>query len=278
MKTLYISDLDGTLLTPNATLSNGTIVTMNKLLGEVLEFTCATARTPASVSYILSPLDIKVPAIMMNGVIIYNLASKRYEKVEYLEEKYFETILNYMRDLNLKAFIYGIHNNKLSTYYESISNDAMNTFMMERVTRYHKVFTQVDSFDQITRKDVIYCLFLDKKNVLDPLYNLVKDMDDISCSYYKDVYFDDIYCLELFSKNATKYNGVKYIKETYGYDKIVAFGDNLNDIPMFQASDDCYAMSNAKPELKALANEIIGSNKEDGVAAYLEYLWKLNKL
>ena len=278
MKTLYISDLDGTLLTPNATLSNGTIVTMNKLLGEGLEFTCATARTPASVSYILSPLDIKVPAIMMNGVIIYNLASKRYEKVEYLEEKYFETILNYMRDLNLKAFIYGIHNNILSTYYESISNDAMNTFMMERVTRYHKVFTQVDSFDQITRKDVIYCLFLDKKNVLDPLYDLVKDMDDISCSYYKDVYFDDIYCLELFSKNATKYNGVKYIKETYGYDKIVSFGDNLNDIPMFQASDDCYAMSNAKPELKALANEIIGSNKEDGVAAYLEYLWKLNKL
>ena len=278
MKTLYISDLDGTLLTPNATLSNGTIVTMNKLLAEGLEFTCATARTPASVSYILSPLDIKVPAIMMNGVIIYNLANKRYEKVEYLEEKYFETILNYMRDLNLKAFIYGIHNNILSTYYESISNDAMNTFMMERVTRYHKVFTQVDSFDQITRKDVIYCLFLDKKNVLDPLYDLVKDMDDISCSYYKDVYFDDIYCLELFSKNATKYNGVKYIKETYGYDKIVAFGDNLNDIPMFQASDDCYAMSNAKPELKALANEIIGSNKEDGVAAYLEYLWTLNKL
>ena len=278
MKTLYISDLDGTLLTPNATLSNGTIVTMNKLLAEGLEFTCATARTPASVSYILSPLDIKVPAIMMNGVIIYNLANKRYEKVEYLEEKYFETILNYMRDLNLKAFIYGIHNNILSTYYESISNDAMNTFMMERVTRYHKVFTQVDSFDQITRKDVIYCLFLDKKNVLDPLYDLVKDMDDISCSYYKDVYFDDIYCLELFSKNATKYNGVKYIKETYGYDKIVAFGDNLNDIPMFQASDDCYAMSNAKPELKALANDIIGSNKEDGVAAYLEYLWTLNKL
>jgi len=278
MKTLYISDLDGTLLTPNATLSNGTIVTMNKLLAEGLEFTCATARTPASVSYILAPLDIKVPAIMMNGVIIYNLDSKRYEKVEYLEEKYFETILNYMRDLNLKAFIYGIHNNNLSTYYESISNDAMNTFMMERVTRYNKIFTHVDSFDQITRKDVIYCLFLDKKNVLDPLYNLVKDMDEISCSYYKDVYFDDIYCLELFSKNATKYNGVKYIKETYGYDKIVAFGDNLNDIPMFQASDDCYAMSNAKPELKQIADEIIGSNKEDGVAAYLEYLWKHKKL
>lgn len=274
MQTLYITDLDGTLLTPNAVLSDETIAILNKLMEQGLEFTCATARTPATVTYILEPLDIHVPAIMMNGVLIYDLATKIYEKVEYLEEEYFAQILNYMRDLNLKAFVYGIHNNTLSTYYESISNDAMNTFMMERVTRYNKVFTQVESFDRINRKDVIYCLFLDKKNVLDPLYNLVKDMKDISCSFYKDVYFDDIYCLEVYNKNATKYNGVKYIKETYGYDRIVAFGDNLNDIPLFKASDECYAVSNARPELKEMAHAIIESNTEDGVANYLEEIWK----
>lgn len=274
MKTLYITDLDGTLLTPNAVLSDETITILNKLMEQGLEFTCATARTPATVRHILKPLNITVPAIMMNGVLIYDLANEKYEKVEYLEENQYLPIFDYMKELNLKGFVYGVRNDTLATYYETISNDAMNTFMMERVTKYQKVFTKVDSFYDINRSDIIYILLLDKKEILDPVYDFVKKREDISCSYYKDVYFDDIYCLEVYSKKATKYNGVKYIKERYGYDQIISFGDNLNDIPMFEASDKSYAVANARPELKQLAHKVIGSNVENGVAKYLEEIWK----
>jgi hydroxymethylpyrimidine pyrophosphatase-like HAD family hydrolase len=59
------------------------------------------------------------------------------------------------------------------------------------------------------------------------------------------------------------------IKELYGFDKVICFGDGVNDIPMFEISDECYAVSNAVPELKEKAAGIIGSNENDGVAKWL---------
>ena len=38
---------------------------------------------------------------------------------------------------------------------------------------------------------------------------------------------------------------------------------------MFEAADECYAMANADPQLKARATAVIGSNDDDGVARWL---------
>ena len=43
----------------------------------------------------------------------------------------------------------------------------------------------------------------------------------------------------------------------------------INDIPMFEISDECYAVENAVGELKAFATGVIESNEEDGVAKWL---------
>ena len=50
---------------------------------------------------------------------------------------------------------------------------------------------------------------------------------------------------------------------------MVSFGDAINDIPMFQISDECYAMENAVDELKEIATGVIGSNNADGVVKWL---------
>ena len=54
-----------------------------------------------------------------------------------------------------------------------------------------------------------------------------------------------------------------------GCDKLVVFGDNINDIPMFEVADECYATENAVPELKAIATGIISTNDDDGVAHWI---------
>jgi hypothetical protein len=61
-----------------------------------------------------------------------------------------------------------------------------------------------------------------------------------------------------------------FLKEKYGFERIVSFGDNLNDIPLFRASDECYAVANAKAELKEIATSVIESNVNDGVAKWLD--------
>ena len=51
MKTLYVSDLDGTLLNSNTALTDTTIETINALVEEGMEFTFATARSITSASH-----------------------------------------------------------------------------------------------------------------------------------------------------------------------------------------------------------------------------------
>ncbi len=70
-------------------------------------------------------------------------------------------------------------------------------------------------------------------------------------------------------KKATKANAILKIKELWKCDKIISFGDAINDIPMFKISDACYAVENAVPELKELASGIIDSNENDGVVKWL---------
>jgi Predicted hydrolases of the HAD superfamily len=55
----------------------------------------------------------------------------------------------------------------------------------------------------------------------------------------------------------------------FGCSKIISFGDSINDIPMFEISDECYAVENAVDEIKAVATGIIDSNEDDGVAKWL---------
>jgi len=51
---------------------------------------------------------------------------------------------------------------------------------------------------------------------------------------------------------------------------MVVFGDNLNDLSMFQVADERYAVANAVQELKEIATGVIESNDNDGVARWLK--------
>lgn len=71
-------------------------------------------------------------------------------------------------------------------------------------------------------------------------------------------------------KNATKANAIQYLKQIYKDEKIVCFGDAINDISMFKVADESYATQNAVLPLKEVASGIIGSNHDDGVALWLQ--------
>lgn len=270
MNKLYVSDLDGTLLNSKIVLSNYTIDTINELIRQGLHFTIATARTAASVSKILEPLDLDIPVILMNGVIVYHLKTKKYLKINTLPFEHYDTIVDVLNKNNLTGFVYEVKDNKLSTYYETLESDGMKEFHDERVTKYNKVFTKVNNFYEIKSPNIIYFALIDSKEVLLPAYEALKDIPGLSIAFYKDIYSnEDNYYLEIFSDKATKYNGVKYLQENYNYDYMIGFGDNLNDLPLFHACNETCAVDNAKEELKSIANYIINSNEEDGVAKFI---------
>ena len=70
-------------------------------------------------------------------------------------------------------------------------------------------------------------------------------------------------------KDVTKASAVQKLKQITQRDYVVVFGDGINDLEMFEVADECYAMSNAEPELKAAAKDGIESHDDDGVAHWL---------
>ncbi|MDF2538754.1 MAG: hypothetical protein K0S76_1775 [Herbinix sp.] len=270
MKTLYISDLDGTLLQPNVELSEHTITVLNDFMNQGLLFSVATARSIASVKPILKDLKVSVPIVLMNGVCIYDLNKKEYIKVETFRKDSIAFLMTLISSYHLKGFIYTIKDGKLATYYEDLSSKPLRDFYEERVNRYQKQFIQVEHFASLIEEPIIYFSLLDHKEKLEPIYCLVEEIPDLNCTMYKDNYSSDWWYLEIFSNNASKYHAVKFLREYLKLDRIVCFGDNRNDIPLFAASDYRLAVANAVDELKDKADEVIGSNIDNGVAAWLE--------
>ena len=84
--------------------------------------------------------------------------------------------------------------------------------------------------------------------------------------------------IDITLKNVSKGNAVKIFTNYYNLslDNIAVFGDNDNDISMLNVTKNSFAMGNATEEVKNIANFVIDSNNEDGVAkAIKKYILKI---
>lgn len=68
----------------------------------------------------------------------------------------------------------------------------------------------------------------------------------------------------------TKAEAIDYLAKQCHAERVVVFGDNLNDLLMMEIADHSVAVGNAFKEVKEQANEIIGCNDEDAVAKWIE--------
>lgn len=269
-KTIYISDLDGTLLDPNAEISEYAEKTLNRLISQGVNFTIATARTGASAFKILKNVGFRMPIALMNGVLVYDMTQSAYIKKEAIETPAARSIIAIFRRHGISGFMYGLVKGEVATYYENLDEPRLEQFYRERTERYNKTFTQVPDFAQSLDGEIIYFTLRDTRLRLMPVYLDIQAVGGVDCVLYHDNYDASSWYLEMFSSNASKYNAAKFIREYCGADKMVGFGDNLNDLPLFEACDECYAVANAKDEVKARADGVIGGNYEDGVVRWLD--------
>ncbi len=80
--------------------------------------------------------------------------------------------------------------------------------------------------------------------------------------------------IELCPPGVTKATGLAVALERHGIDRrdVLVFGDMPNDLPMFGWAGRAVAVSNAHPDVLAVADAVTGSNDDDGFADYLERL------
>lgn len=274
MKTLYISDLDGTLLTSDARLSPYAENSLSRMLAEGLPFTFATARTGESALKIMGGLPLTLPCILMNGVLIYDPKQGGYIHEERFTPEAVEAVTSLLKEHGAGGFLYRLSGGTFMTYYERVDSPEKQQFIEERQKRYNKPFTQVEDFCSLGAEDVIYFCLLEPKEKLEPVAAALRLRPDVGFAFYKDVYHAGMWYLEIFSSKASKYHAAVWLKEYLGAEELVGFGDNLNDLPLFEACSRRYAVENAEKELKQRADGVIGSSTGDGVIHFLEREWE----
>ena len=265
MKTLFISDLDGTLMRSDGIISDFTKDTINRLVAQGVDFTLATARSISSAKDILKGLNLRLPAVMMNGVFLTDTATQRAVCYEKLDPTVAAHALQIFESCDRPPNIFFYDGVNIDVEFLRFAGEYDETFYQARRHKYHR-FEQVDAFS--TDKGIIYFNVVDRREIVEPVYEKLRAVEGLGCVMYRDTY-TNYYFLEAFPASASKAAGLRRLKELYGFEYTVAFGDNLNDVDLLKEADTGVAVQNANDALKSVADLVIADNDSDGVARCL---------
>jgi len=275
MKTLYLSDLDGTLLRDDISLTLSSRDTINRLIAKGMHFSLATARSTLSATAVTGGLRLRVPVSLMNGAVCYDIERDAYFSAKGIQPESFCQIIEILRRRSMTGFAYAVKANTQTLYYESPEHFPLparqyyEKRLRDKLVAPQSVrLTQVERLEDVA--DECVCMFSVKETyeTLLPVRDEIRAVEGIYAPFYKDKY-TDFWFIEVASAGASKAAAVADLKAWGGYDRVVGFGDDVNDIPMLAACDEAYAVANAAEAVKAVAHGVIGSNEEDGVANYL---------
>ncbi|MEH1937582.1 MAG: HAD-IIB family hydrolase [Nostoc sp.] len=157
MNTLYVSDLDGTLLGDNAILSSFSKKILSELLHQGLQFTVASARSVVSMQVILKGLNLGLPVIEFNGAFISDLDSGRHEIINSICPSVVESIYKLILEFGCVPFVSSFNGTEDCAYYKDIINDGMRWYLNDRLTSKDRRLRSIEDLT-LSFSDQIVCL------------------------------------------------------------------------------------------------------------------------
>ena len=270
--TLYVSDLDGTLLGEDSLLSAETVATLNRIIDDLGGlFTVATARTPATVVPLMQEVHARLPFIVIGGSAMWNPMIMNYEHTRGIDELTVNAVADVFDRRGAHPFIYRRHGSMLHAYHYGPISPQEERFVAERQGLSLKRFVLDDRDYRYSDDEALLIFSLNKFAVLkDIASDLKASVPTCSVMVYHDIFDESEGYLEIFTAGTSKAAAIRELAREVGAGRVVVFGDNRNDIAMMQAADHSVAVGNAFPEVKAAASEVIGPNTADSVARWIE--------
>ncbi|MCM1077073.1 MAG: Cof-type HAD-IIB family hydrolase [Bacteroides sp.] len=269
MRHLYISDMDGTLLGTDSKVSDESARIISTLSRRGIPITVATARTPATVDVLLHDTYITVPAIVMTGAALWDIQSHRYIDPITLTPEAAAEVTEVFSEMGVNPFVYVMSDEaeKLKVYHHTDFNRQERNFYEERRHLQGKRFILGD-VRSITAPPAgtILIYGMDEASRIEAVAEKLRGYPALSVSCYRDIFNSDIANIEIFANGVSKASAIKRLAGRVGADRITAYGDNLNDLPMFEVADEAVAVANAVPEVLAKADRVIGPNSTSSVA------------
>lgn len=271
MTTLYVSDMDGTLLDDRSRVSAESARTISDLSRRGALITVATARTPATVEPLLADTYTAIPAIVMTGASFWDRERRCYCEPHFIDWELAEQIRSIAQKHGIRPFVYTLgDDNVLNVYKDSPLSELDARFIKERTGLPLKRFI-IDSPESISLADkrTVLMFAAGPRDVIARAAEELRHHVDCSAGNYLDIFDSSVGYLDVYASGINKADAVRRLASELGADRVVVFGDNLNDIPMMKVADLAVAVDNALPEVKSIAHRVIGPNTADSVARFM---------
>ena len=269
LNTMVISDLDGTLLNSEVHLSEFTVSALNSLIRRGVNFTYATARSLNSAMKLTKELALSLPVITYNGACIKSPQTGEIIEIQGLDEAQVGLITETLDKFGVSPLVYTYLDGEEKVLWQrGTESIGMQHYLDSR--KNDERMLPVDSFEDLFCGEIFYITCIEGTDeLLSPLCADLTSEDSLSCLLQKDIYCPEHYWLEIMDYRVSKAHALDTIKKLTGMDRIISFGDSINDVPLFEVSDECYAVANAVEPLKRVADDVIESNDDDAVAKWL---------
>lgn len=256
---LLVSDLDGTLLDSKSRLSLQNQTALQHFVRHGGLFTIATGRMEKTIRSYLPMLPINVPGILYNGAVIYDFASQKAIWENYLAEE----MKMVVRDLQPAFPDLGIEVYHGMEVYFLQQNDETEKHCIRDGLR-----PLVRPVEQMPFP-WIKVMLAAKATQLAAVEAYLKFRPGRFRMVYSESYF-----LELLPPDISKGRALKELVRYLGVPnlKVVALGDNLNDLEMIQTADLGIAVANAHPRLQQAAKLCYAHHDDHVIAQVVNHL------
>lgn len=268
---LIALDLDGTLLTDDKKISHQNKEILAKVIDEGHIVVIATGRSIRSSIDYYYELSLQTPMVNSNGAVVHHPKDKTWgfyhEPIPY---QTFQEIVQSSRSFG----VYNIMIERDDTiYFDQYDEEILEIF--------HAVNTDapldfvIGEIDQKLTHDPTTMLIYPHPHQFESLQKHFAKYHGKSIEF--KTWGPPLNIIEITKYGVHKAVGLQKVAEHYKIpqERIIAFGDQVNDLEMIEYAGVGVAMENAIDELKEMADYMTRTNEENGVQAFLEQFLKI---
>lgn len=257
---LVVSDMDGTLLRDDKSISERTLRAVQRYEAAGGRFTVATGRGLAAMERYINDLKTRTPLILLNGCLGYDPTTGADIFAHAIPRATLEQVWPILLEHGLDLVVHGPRRGLIF---------GMNDVIAEHLVLDGITVDEVPGMTPANLPTVIKILTIAEPEVLDRAEAAIK-----AAGVRVQLVRSHTIYLEVLPLTGGKGTGLTTLLEHLQIPvaQSLAVGDFLNDLEMLRTAGLGVAMANAHPEVKAVAGWETLSNMEDGVAHLLEAL------
>lgn len=260
---LVATDLDGTLLRSDVTVSDRTIAALRGAEDAGAAVVLVTGRPPRSMRPIAEMVAHTGLAICANGAVVVDLHTERIVQTYPIEPAVVTAVTDAVR-----AAIPGV-TFAIETAVAFAQEPDYPTHPFDARTK-----VRTGTLAELLTDPVVKILIRHEVTGPDELLAAARE---VAGDVVELTHSSRVGLLEVSAAGVTKATALARLAAERGIAAadVVAFGDMPNDLPMLAWAGQSYAMANAHPEVLAAVSTTAPPNDDDGVAQVLEGLFDL---